>query len=80
MGIETDWNCAISLRPLEDASRPDPHRMTSSYADWDVKVIMSAGKSCWSLCTRFTYGVYARPGHTGTKNASKLFGGTYQVP
>lgn len=38
MGIETDWNCAISLRPLEDSTQPDPHRMTSSYADWDVKV------------------------------------------
>lgn len=39
MGIETDWNCAISLRPLEDSTQPDPHRMTSSYADWDVKVL-----------------------------------------
>lgn len=38
MGIETDWNCAISLRPLEDSSQPDPHRMKSNYADWDVKV------------------------------------------
>lgn len=38
MGIETDWNCAISLRPLEDSSQPDPHRMKSDYADWDVKV------------------------------------------
>lgn len=40
MGIETDWNCAISLRPLEDSTQPDPHRMTSDYADWDVKVDM----------------------------------------
>lgn len=39
MGIETDWNCAISLRPLEDKTQPDPHRMKSSYADWDVKVM-----------------------------------------
>lgn len=47
MGIETDWNCAISLRPLEDASRPDPHRMTSSYADWDVKVrALGVGSAC----------------------------------
>lgn len=38
MGIDTDWNCAISLRPLEDSTKPDPHRMTSDYADWDVKV------------------------------------------
>lgn len=38
MGIDTDWNCAISLRPLEDCTQPDPHRMTSDYADWDVKV------------------------------------------
>ena len=27
MGIETDWNCAISLRPPETAGVPDPHRM-----------------------------------------------------
>lgn len=38
MGIETDWNCAISLRPLKDSTQPDPHRMKSNYADWDVKV------------------------------------------
>lgn len=44
MGIETDWNCAISLRPLEDSSQPDPHRMTSTYADWDVKVQASYSK------------------------------------
>ncbi|CAM9208539.1 unnamed protein product, partial [Ectocarpus fasciculatus] len=43
MGIETDWNCAISLRPLEDSSQPDPHRMKSSYADWDVKARLPHG-------------------------------------
>lgn len=42
MGIDTDWNCAISLRPLEDSTKPDPHRMTSDYADWDVKVPRSS--------------------------------------
>ncbi|DAZ96126.1 TPA: hypothetical protein N0F65_008705 [Lagenidium giganteum] len=42
MGIETDWNCAISLRPL-DSDRPDPHRMTSNYSDWDVKARLPHG-------------------------------------
>lgn len=52
MGIETDWNCAISLRPLEDSTQPDPHRMTSSYADWDVKVIVIATTA--AVCLVFT--------------------------
>ncbi|CAM9295439.1 unnamed protein product, partial [Chrysoparadoxa australica] len=43
MGIETDWNCAISLRTLEEPGEPDPHRMTSSYADWDVKARLPHG-------------------------------------
>ncbi|CAM9177415.1 unnamed protein product [Discosporangium mesarthrocarpum] len=43
MGIETDWNCAISLRPLKDSTQPDPHRMTSAYADWDVKARLPHG-------------------------------------
>ena len=43
LGIETDWNCAISLRTLEDTNAPDPHRMTSSYADWDVKARLPHG-------------------------------------
>jgi hypothetical protein len=42
MGIETDWNCAISLRPL-DCDGPDPHRMTSNYSDWDVKARLPHG-------------------------------------
>ncbi|KAI9998101.1 hypothetical protein PInf_002435 [Phytophthora infestans] len=42
MGIETDWNCAISLRPLE-SDGPDPHRMTSNYSDWDVKARLPHG-------------------------------------
>ncbi|TDH70908.1 hypothetical protein CCR75_002927 [Bremia lactucae] len=42
MGIETDWNCAISLRPLE-SDGPDPHRMTSKYSDWDVKARLPHG-------------------------------------
>ena len=36
LGLETDWNCAISLRPLEVDQQRDPHRMRSAYADWDV--------------------------------------------
>ncbi|KAI9997937.1 hypothetical protein PInf_002195 [Phytophthora infestans] len=36
MGIETDWNCAIS-------DGPDPHRMTSNYSDWDVKARLPHG-------------------------------------
>eukprot|EP00611_Tribonema_gayanum_P022395 TRINITY_DN4484_c0_g1_i2.p1 TRINITY_DN4484_c0_g1~~TRINITY_DN4484_c0_g1_i2.p1 ORF type:complete len:508 (-),score=184.88 TRINITY_DN4484_c0_g1_i2:839-2362(-) len=43
MGIETDWNCAISLRPLDEPNTPDPHRMTSTYADWDVKARLPHG-------------------------------------
>ena len=43
MGIETDWNCAISLRPLESDGHPDPHRMTSNYSDWDVKARLPHG-------------------------------------
>nr|CCA15816.1 conserved hypothetical protein [Albugo laibachii Nc14] len=42
MGIETDWNCAISLRSL-DSDGPDPHRMTSNYSDWDVKARLPHG-------------------------------------
>ncbi|KAG1705284.1 hypothetical protein DVH05_004215 [Phytophthora capsici] len=42
MGIETDWNCAISLRSLE-SDGPDPHRMTSNYSDWDVKARLPHG-------------------------------------
>jgi hypothetical protein len=34
LGIAFDWNCAISLRSIEDGH--DPHRHISSYADWDV--------------------------------------------
>jgi hypothetical protein len=44
MGIETDWNCAISLRDLADAAVPDPHRMKSAkYADWTVQARLPSG-------------------------------------
>ena len=43
MGLETDWNCAISLRSLENDDEPDPHRMTSNYSDWDVKAKLPHG-------------------------------------
>jgi hypothetical protein len=36
MGIDVAWNCAISLRPLDEGEETDEHRMTSEYADWDV--------------------------------------------
>lgn len=36
MGIDISWNCAISLRPLDEGEEADEHRMTSNYADWDV--------------------------------------------
>ncbi len=36
MGIDVAWNCAISLRPLDEGEETDEHRMTSDYADWDV--------------------------------------------
>ena len=43
LGLETDWNCAISLRPLEGKAH-DPHRMTSTkYTDWDVMAQMPHG-------------------------------------
>lgn len=36
IGIPFDWNCAISLRELQDGAQEDPHRHISNYADWDV--------------------------------------------
>ncbi|KAF4134781.1 hypothetical protein GN958_ATG16037 [Phytophthora infestans] len=42
MGIETNWNWAILLRPLE-SDGPDPHRMTANYSDWDVKARLPHG-------------------------------------
>jgi len=42
MGIETDWNCAISLRPLDEPHTPDPHRMKGQ-SDWDVNARLPHG-------------------------------------
>lgn len=42
MGIDVAWNCAISLRALEEGEE-DPHRMKSSYADWDVNARLPHG-------------------------------------
>lgn len=42
MGIDVAWNCAISLRPLDDG-KDDPHRMVSNYADWDVNARLPHG-------------------------------------
>jgi hypothetical protein len=36
IGINFDWNCAISLRDLSEEQTKDPHRHISNYADWDV--------------------------------------------
>jgi hypothetical protein len=42
MGIDVAWNCAISLRDL-DQGEEDPHRMVSNYADWDVNAKLPHG-------------------------------------
>jgi len=42
MGIDVAWNCAISLRSL-DNGQEDPHRMISAYADWDVNARLPHG-------------------------------------
>ena len=42
MGIDVAWNCAISLRALHDGEE-DPHRMVSTYADWDVNAKLPHG-------------------------------------
>ena len=42
MGIDVAWNCAISLRSLVEGEE-DPHRMTSTYADWDVNARLPHG-------------------------------------
>mmetsp|Transcript_112958 Transcript_112958/g.231171 ORF Transcript_112958/g.231171 Transcript_112958/m.231171 type:complete len:517 (+) Transcript_112958:24-1574(+) len=42
MGIDVAWNCAISLRTL-DQGEEDPHRMRSNYADWDVNAKLPHG-------------------------------------
>lgn len=42
MGIDVAWNCAISLRPLDQGTE-DPHRMVSNYADWDVNAKLPHG-------------------------------------
>lgn len=40
IGLQTDWNCAISLRDLKGDAKHDPHRIISKYADWDVQAQM----------------------------------------
>ena len=42
IGIEFDWNCAISLRDLNETEH-DPHRYISHYADWDVHARLPHG-------------------------------------
>ena len=42
MGIDVGWNCAISLRPLEEGVI-DSFRMSSQYADWDVNARLPHG-------------------------------------
>eukprot|EP01034_Spumella_vulgaris_P022405 gene22405-28527_t len=43
IGLQFDWNCAISLRDLDDEQIADPHRHISNYADWDVLARMPHG-------------------------------------
>jgi hypothetical protein len=45
MGIETGWNCAISLRALESSGVPDEHRLVGEdiYGEWDVKARLPHG-------------------------------------
>lgn len=43
IGLQVDWNCAISLRDLDGASEHDPHRYISQYADWDVHAKLPHG-------------------------------------
>ena len=43
IGLQTDWNCAISLRELNEEQQEDPHRFISNYADWDVKARLPHG-------------------------------------
>ena len=42
MGIDVGWNCAISLRPLEEGLI-DSYRMSSNYADWDINARLPHG-------------------------------------
>jgi len=43
LGLEMGWNCAISLRALEENQDHDEHRMISAYADWDVNAKLPHG-------------------------------------
>jgi hypothetical protein len=38
IGLQTDWNCAISLRDLEDGEHHDPNRF-----EWDIKARLPHG-------------------------------------
>lgn len=42
IGIDVAWNCAISLRELDEGEE-DPHRMVSSYADWTINAKLPHG-------------------------------------
>jgi hypothetical protein len=51
MGIDVGWNCAISLRPLDEGEETDEHRMPSDYADWDVNArLPHVSLLSWKLC------------------------------
>lgn len=43
LGIQFDWNCAISLRALDEQEAHDPHRAISNYGDWDVHAKLPHG-------------------------------------
>lgn len=42
IGIDVAWNCAISLRDLDEGEE-DPHRMLSEYADWSKNAKLPNG-------------------------------------
>jgi len=43
MGIDVAWNCAISLRPLDEGEEIDEHRMISNYGDFYVNARLPHG-------------------------------------
>jgi hypothetical protein len=43
IGIDVAWNCAISLRDLDEGEEEDEHRMMSEYADWSKNAKLPNG-------------------------------------
>jgi len=49
IGIDVAWNCAISLRDLDEGEE-DPHRMLSEYADGSKNAKLPNGRQCPTSC------------------------------